>query len=232
MPAVPGWRLTSETCPIILCHQSRTCRCARSRERLSSPIAILVFMQVIARSLPSSPSVHSARASFRHILLHSSSRATAPRILPYSAPRNALRSITMTAATSQDTNGATPLPVLTRDITTGSTPSDFHPPPDKAEYHPYRLADGPAEDDWTSEVDLDTAAALVADQPAPPRFLILYGSLRTTSYSRLLAFEMARLLEVGLPLSGIISWRSLLRRSSRFTLHCLWTENGRRRPGL
>lgn len=81
---------------------------------------------------------------------------------------------------------------------TGSTPPDFIPPPDRIEYHPYRLvidANSPHHD-WIDEVDLEIATALQHSQSTPLRFLVLYGSLRKTSYSRLLAFEMARLLEV------------------------------------
>jgi len=86
--------------------------------------------------------------------------------------------------------------------TTGSTPEHFIPPPDKPEYHPYRLAEsseGSPETggkDWQDELELDTVTMLAQQQPTPLRFLVLYGSLRQTSYSRLLAFEMARLLEV------------------------------------
>lgn len=85
-------------------------------------------------------------------------------------------------------------------ITTGSTPPDFLPPPDKPEYHPYRLPisdESTSGKDWQDELELDTATMLAAQQASPLRFLVLYGSLRQTSYSRLLAFEMARLLEVG-----------------------------------
>lgn len=83
-------------------------------------------------------------------------------------------------------------------FTTGSTPDHFIPPPDKPEYHPYRLPDSQSTggEDWQDGLELDTATLLAQQQPAPLRFLVLYGSLRQTSYSRLLAFEMARLLEV------------------------------------
>ena len=45
--------------------------------------------------------------------------------------------------------------------------------------------------------DVPTPARLAAPTPSqhPPRFLMLYGSLRERSYSRLLTFEAARLLE-------------------------------------
>jgi arsenic resistance protein ArsH len=46
-------------------------------------------------------------------------------------------------------------------------------------------------------LDVPSPARLVANAPSPhrPRFLLLYGSLRERSYSRLLTFEAARLLE-------------------------------------
>jgi hypothetical protein len=80
--------------------------------------------------------------------------------------------------------------------TTGSTPADFISPPDKPGYHAYRLPEDQRDKDWIAELDLETATAMMQGQPTPLRFLVLYGSLRETSYSRLLAFEMARLLEV------------------------------------
>lgn len=97
--------------------------------------------------------------------------------------------------------------------TTGSTPKNFISPPDKPEYHPYRLpiehAEGSSNSskDWQDGLELETATMLARQQKTPLRFLVLYGSLRQTSYSRLLAFEMARLLEVGqLGLAGKISY--------------------------
>merc|ERR1712093_961103 len=91
------------------------------------------------------------------------------------------RSISMTAA---QTNGSQ------------AADADADPAPDSPKYHPYRLPE-PSEpsDDWIHDVDLDVATVMAAAQPRPLRFLVLYGSLRKTSYSRFLAFEMARLLE-------------------------------------
>ncbi|KAK9897954.1 arsenate resistance ArsH [Cystobasidium minutum MCA 4210] len=92
-----------------------------------------------------------------------------------------------------DTNGH-----LHASISTGSTPDRFIPPPDKPEYHPYRLRASKTENsgkDWQDELELETATMLASQQASPLRFLVLYGSLRKTSYSRLLAFEMSRLLE-------------------------------------
>lgn len=94
------------------------------------------------------------------------------------------------------TNGTSTAQSISKDRSTGSTPVDFHAPPDRPEYHAYRLPDDEQSKDWIADIDLDTATLLMKSQPAPLRFLVLYGSLRETSYSRLLAFEMARLLEV------------------------------------
>lgn len=99
---------------------------------------------------------------------------------------------------TQTTNGIQSQ-TLSPSETTGSTPLEFIPPPDRPEYHPYRLVKGTQDYDWIDNVDLETASAIAQSQSSPLRFLVLYGSLRETSYSRLLAFEMARLLEVGNP---------------------------------
>jgi len=45
------------------------------------------------------------------------------------------------------------------------------------------------------EVPSTSRFALIGSSTHPPRFLLLYGSLRTRSYSKLLALEAARLLE-------------------------------------
>jgi hypothetical protein len=46
------------------------------------------------------------------------------------------------------------------------------------------------------DLDLSGAQALLRDGVAPPKILVLYGSLRSRSYSKLLAFEMARVLDL------------------------------------
>ncbi|KAJ3119725.1 hypothetical protein HK098_005212 [Nowakowskiella sp. JEL0407] len=58
------------------------------------------------------------------------------------------------------------------------------------EYKPH-LASGLG---WVSQLELDLVREFGAGHP-PIRVLILYGSLRTRSFSRLLAYEYARLLE-------------------------------------
>ena len=70
--------------------------------------------------------------------------------------------------------------------------------PAEPDWKPFRVPAGSA--DWVSSLELDAARAFAPPAPAgapthAPRFLVLYGSLRNTSYSRLLAFEFARLLE-------------------------------------
>lgn len=51
--------------------------------------------------------------------------------------------------------------------------------------------------DWVSKLDLNGAKAMLSTDTFghPPRFLVLHGSLRSTSYSRLLCYEFARILE-------------------------------------
>lgn len=70
-----------------------------------------------------------------------------------------------------------------------------------ASWHAHRLATttagGDTAPDWVEQLDLRGARALAASLPnsAPPKFLVLYGSLRTRSCSRFLAHEFARILE-------------------------------------
>lgn len=141
------------------------------------------------------------RRTLRSLLYLSRSQPIVRRPQAYSFPhfkmvasRNMSTSIN---GNNEDMNG-----YLHASITTGSTPEHFVSPPDKPEYHPYRLpTPNPASEsgkDWQDDLELETATMLASQQASPLRFLVLYGSLRQTSYSRLLAFEMARLLEVSL----------------------------------
>lgn len=63
------------------------------------------------------------------------------------------------------------------------------------DHKPFRIS-GAATDaaDWVADLELDSASDFGAGQAAP-RILVLYGSLRSRSYSRLLAFEFCRILE-------------------------------------
>lgn len=71
--------------------------------------------------------------------------------------------------------------------------------PDDSLWRPHALDADDRDDDWVQRVELDGATAFDPDGDAkeanPPRYLVLYGSLRERSYSRLLAYEFARLLE-------------------------------------
>ncbi|GJN76092.1 arsenic resistance protein ArsH [Purpureocillium lilacinum] len=66
-------------------------------------------------------------------------------------------------------------------------------------YRPFLLPDAFAADDWVAHQELSTALKMVESQILDKqqdrlRILVLYGSLRSRSYSRLLAFEAARIL--------------------------------------
>lgn len=69
----------------------------------------------------------------------------------------------------------------------------------RTKYRPFLLPPSPSERDWVSDLELSTALRLVDTTILTPRLprlriLILTGSLRARSYSRLLAFEGARIL--------------------------------------
>ncbi|GAB5588848.1 hypothetical protein Unana1_03748 [Umbelopsis nana] len=61
-------------------------------------------------------------------------------------------------------------------------------------YKPYILPDELKQQDWVKDLELDCAFQSGHDQD-PVKVLILYGSLRKTSYSRCLAYEFARILD-------------------------------------
>ncbi|KAH7361925.1 arsenical resistance protein ArsH [Plectosphaerella cucumerina] len=69
-----------------------------------------------------------------------------------------------------------------------------------ARYRPFLLdSKVPKTDDWVEQLELSTAMSMVdreiLQHGGPrPRILVLYGSLRARSFSRLLAFEGARIL--------------------------------------
>lgn len=88
-----------------------------------------------------------------------------------------------------------------------SLPPSLHPPtqPDPRAYRPHLLEEGSTalEKDWVKDLDLSRAASILPADQAPPKILVLYGSLRSRSYSKLLAFEMARILDLmGADVSG------------------------------
>ncbi|KIL93943.1 hypothetical protein FAVG1_02505 [Fusarium avenaceum] len=66
-------------------------------------------------------------------------------------------------------------------------------------YRPFLLDNSPSTDDWISALELSTAIQVVQAEILDKgldhlRILVLYGSLRSRSYSRLLAYEAARIL--------------------------------------
>ena len=62
------------------------------------------------------------------------------------------------------------------------------------QYRPHLLTGEAAEKDWVQSLELSGARSFMLEQATerPLRTLILYGSLRHRSYSRLLAYEFAR----------------------------------------
>lgn len=66
-------------------------------------------------------------------------------------------------------------------------------------YKAFRLSEQDGASDWVKDLELESAK--VFQQPGqliktPPKILVLYGSLRERSYSRLLAYEFARILDL------------------------------------
>ncbi|KAK3372662.1 flavoprotein-like protein [Podospora didyma] len=66
-------------------------------------------------------------------------------------------------------------------------------------YRPFLLSNDVSESDWVSKLELSTALAMVERDIIAPKkdrlkVLVLYGSLRSRSFSRLLAYEASRIL--------------------------------------
>jgi arsenical resistance protein ArsH len=65
-------------------------------------------------------------------------------------------------------------------------------------YRPFLLPDYIASKDWIADLELSTALKMTEQEMKSSgerlRILVLYGSLRTRSYSKLLAYECARIL--------------------------------------
>ena len=60
-------------------------------------------------------------------------------------------------------------------------------------HQPYRLHDEAAERDWVQHLEMDTARCMAdASAEDPLKVLVLYGSLRQRSFSKLLAYEFSR----------------------------------------
>lgn len=84
-------------------------------------------------------------------------------------------------------------------------PSPQPHPIDPRAYRPHLLEEGSTafEKDWVKDLDLSRAASVLPADQSPPKILVLYGSLRSRSYSKLLAYEMARILDLmGADVSG------------------------------
>ncbi|KAK1831942.1 flavoprotein-like protein [Podospora conica] len=69
----------------------------------------------------------------------------------------------------------------------------------REKYRPFLLDKDISDSDWVAKLELATAAKMVetellAQQKDRLRILVLYGSLRTRSYSKLLAYEASRIL--------------------------------------
>ncbi|RSL89775.1 hypothetical protein CEP51_001098 [Fusarium floridanum] len=69
----------------------------------------------------------------------------------------------------------------------------------REKYRPFLLNGSLSTDDWISELELSTVIKMVQSEILDTgldrlRILVLYGSLRSRSYSRLLAYEAARIL--------------------------------------
>lgn len=69
----------------------------------------------------------------------------------------------------------------------------------RTSYRPFLLEDTNAEDDWIAQLELSTVLKMVDLKVLKSgeerlKVLVLYGSLRERSYSRLLAFEASRIL--------------------------------------
>ncbi|KAL6852303.1 hypothetical protein ACO1O0_006845 [Amphichorda felina] len=78
-------------------------------------------------------------------------------------------------------------------------PAHEDDPAIRQKYRPFLLGPEFAADDWVAHLELSTALRMVQTELLDARrdrlrILVLYGSLRARSYSRLLAFEAARIL--------------------------------------
>ncbi|RVX69189.1 hypothetical protein B0A52_07165 [Exophiala mesophila] len=79
-----------------------------------------------------------------------------------------------------------------------SIPASMDEPTIRWKYRPFLLPDNVQQQDWVSRLELATVTELAYNDMRITgeriRVLILYGSLRRRSYSKLLAFEVARIL--------------------------------------
>lgn len=77
-------------------------------------------------------------------------------------------------------------------------PASEDDPSLRLKYRPFILPEDPAQPDWVNDLELDTVLDIAENNLRLTnerlKVLILYGSLRRRSYSKLVAFEAARIL--------------------------------------
>jgi len=87
----------------------------------------------------------------------------------------------------------TPRPYLSMAIPAGEDDLEI-----RRKYRPFLLEDTTESNDWVSQLELSTVTSMVKEdlEKGNPRLkvLVLYGSLRKRSYSKLMAFEASRIL--------------------------------------
>ncbi|CAD6588512.1 MAG: hypothetical protein ASARMPREDX12_003353, partial [Alectoria sarmentosa] len=87
---------------------------------------------------------------------------------------------------------------MPRPISTIATSEVENGADDDTRYRPFLLDEETRSSDWISALELDTVTEMAQkDLQAtnqPLRVLVLYGSLRQRSYSKLMAFEASRIL--------------------------------------
>ncbi|KAF2489087.1 arsenical resistance protein ArsH [Lophium mytilinum] len=89
-------------------------------------------------------------------------------------------------------------PELSYLATTLAIPASEDSPEIRSTYRPFLLSPEVAESDWVSKLELSTVLKIGEEDLKKTRerlkVLVLFGSLRSRSYSKLLAFEAARIL--------------------------------------
>ena len=105
-------------------------------------------------------------------------------------PNIGVRYVWVSAESNPPTKAATATAPFIRPFTTWPTSTN-------TTQHPQKQKQGDAlAKDWVKDLDLSGAKALLGEGVSPPKILIIYGSLRSRSYSKLLAFEFARVLDL------------------------------------
>ncbi|KAA8913860.1 arsenic resistance protein-like protein ArsH [Sphaerosporella brunnea] len=102
-----------------------------------------------------------------------------------STTTTAAATTTTTMSSTTLTNGVSP-PAATLD--------PYDDPAIDAQYRPFLLPTEIRSSDWVSKLELDSVSALASTATPRLKFLVLYGSQRQRSFSRLLAYEASRIL--------------------------------------